>query len=106
MLKYENLCKEFPGGVKAVADFNLEVDKGRIFVLLGANGAGKTTTIMMTLGFIDATSGSIHVNDVDVRKDPIKAKEMIEMGYIPSRKVVDSGHLWWKKTHLEPITFQ
>ena len=74
MLKYESLCKTYPGDIKAVVDLNLEVAKGSVFVLLGANGAGKTTTIMMTLGFVEPTSGFVFVNDVNVQKNPIEAK--------------------------------
>ena len=42
MLKIKDLNKSF-GGLKAVNNVNLEVDKGSITGLIGPNGAGKTT---------------------------------------------------------------
>ena len=49
--------------------------------LLGANGAGKSTTINMLLNFIQPTSGSAMVNNLDVLKNPLKTKEFLT--YIP-----------------------
>ena len=42
MLKIKDLNKSF-GGLKAVNNVNLEVDKGSITGLIGPNSAGKTT---------------------------------------------------------------
>jgi len=44
---------------QAVKNFNLEVNYGEIYGLLGANGAGKTTAIKMLCGLLDVTSGNI-----------------------------------------------
>ncbi len=74
MLKYEKVNKLFPGEVHAVKDLELEVGAGQVYSLLGANGAGKTTTIMMTMGFIDISSGAISVNGDDVSGNPLEAK--------------------------------
>jgi len=55
----DNLCKYFTRGqVKALDDFSLEVDQGKIFSLLGPNGAGKTTLIKTLLNIIHPTRGS------------------------------------------------
>jgi ABC-2 type transport system ATP-binding protein len=43
----------------AVAGIDLEVEPGTIFGFLGPNGAGKTTTILMLLGILPPTSGSV-----------------------------------------------
>ncbi|HEX3798539.1 MAG TPA: ABC transporter ATP-binding protein [Verrucomicrobiae bacterium] len=63
----------------AVDDLNLDVRPGEVFGFLGPNGAGKTTTMNVLLGFVNATSGSAKLFDVDVRQ-PI-ARQRI--GYLP-----------------------
>jgi len=47
--------------VRAVNGLDLAVPKGRVFGLLGPNGSGKTTTILMILGLIRPTAGSVEV---------------------------------------------
>lgn len=63
----------------AVNNLNLKVQAGEVFGFLGPNGAGKTTTMNVLLGFVNATSGSAFLFDVDVR-EPI-ARQRI--GYLP-----------------------
>ena len=58
ILKIEHLSKHF-GGLKAVDDFSMTVEKGEIHALIGPNGSGKTTTINMLNGVFPATSGKI-----------------------------------------------
>ncbi len=45
------------GKVRALQDFTLSVDQGKIFSLLGPNGAGKTTLIKILLGIVHPTRG-------------------------------------------------
>jgi ABC-2 type transport system ATP-binding protein len=77
MLKIEKLNKVYPNGVHAVKDLDLSISKGEIYVMLGANGAGKTTTLMLALGFAEPTSGRVLINDIDVRKEPLRAKKHV-----------------------------
>src|ERR1700733_1525335 len=61
--------KIFPGGVKAVDDFNLNIDDREFIVLVGPSGCGKSTTLRMIAGLEHASSGTISiggrvVNDV------------------------------------------
>lgn len=49
------------GKVKALQDFSLAVEKGKIFGLLGPNGAGKTTFIKLALGIIHPTAGKASI---------------------------------------------
>ncbi|MHC4547815.1 MAG: ABC transporter ATP-binding protein [Planctomycetota bacterium] len=62
VIEARGLAKEFRPpfrrtGVRAVRDLDLQVDRGRVFGLLGPNGSGKTTTILMLLGLLKPTSG-------------------------------------------------
>src|SRR5262245_13321156 len=45
----------------AVADFNLDIEAGEFFCLLGTSGCGKTTVLNMVAGFEPVTSGDIRI---------------------------------------------
>ncbi len=64
-LKIENLNMQF-GGLKAVADFNLDLPEGVIYGLIGPNGAGKTTVFNMLTGVYKPTSGKIKAFGNDI----------------------------------------
>ena len=50
------------GGLCAVNELTMEVNKGEIFGLIGPNGAGKTTIFNLLTGVYQPTSGEIHFN--------------------------------------------
>jgi len=54
------------GGVVAVDDLSLEIERGEFFSMLGPSGCGKTTTLRMIGGFEEATEGTIYLGDADV----------------------------------------
>lgn len=58
MLKLNHLTMQF-GGVTAVADLDLVVNRGEIIGLIGPNGAGKTTVFNMITGVYSPTSGEV-----------------------------------------------
>jgi putative spermidine/putrescine transport system ATP-binding protein len=58
------------GDFHAVRDFTLTVADGEFLVLLGPSGCGKTTTLRMIAGFVEPTTGSIHLGNVDITSLP------------------------------------
>jgi ABC-2 type transport system ATP-binding protein len=74
VLAVRELCKTYAGTV-AVDGISFEVGRNEIVGLLGPNGAGKTTTINMVLGVLEPTSGSIHIQGVDLAKHRSQALE-------------------------------
>ncbi len=58
ILRLENVTMQF-GGVVAVNDLSLEVNKGEIVALIGPNGAGKTTAFNCITGVYQPTNGRI-----------------------------------------------
>ena len=61
VLKVENITMQF-GGVVAVNNLSLEVNKGEIVSLIGPNGAGKTTAFNAITGVYEPTNGRILFN--------------------------------------------
>jgi neutral amino acid transport system ATP-binding protein len=79
LLKATKLSKSF-GGIKAVNDAHIEVNRGSITGLIGPNGAGKTTLFNLLSNFIKADSGSILFDN-----QPIHA--------LPSHQIATKGFI-------------
>ena len=67
LLKAEGLGIQF-GGLKAVDEFNFEIDKNQLFGLIGPNGAGKTTVFNLLTGVYQPTSGRILFEGHPIKK--------------------------------------
>ena len=80
MLKIENLVKKY-GNFTAVDNLNLELEKGDIYGFVGPNGAGKTTTMRIAATLLEATSGTVLVDGINVAEQPVRVRGRI--GYMP-----------------------
>jgi len=58
LLKASKLSKVF-GGLKAVSNFDVELNTGELVGLIGPNGAGKTTAFNLLTGVYEPTTGTI-----------------------------------------------
>lgn len=65
LLKVTNLSKVF-GGLKAVSNFNVDIDNGELIGLIGPNGAGKTTAFNLLTGVYVPTDGQIEFDGKSV----------------------------------------
>ena len=96
MIQLEEVCKTFPGGVQAVRELSLEIERGETLVLLGTSGSGKTTTMKMINRLYELTSGRIVVDGRDIRKqDPIRLRRKIgyaiqHIGLFPHMTVAEN----------------
>jgi ABC-2 type transport system ATP-binding protein len=79
-IEVKDLVKNY-GPIRALDGITFNLEKGEVLAFLGPNGAGKTTAMKIITCYLEATSGSVRVNDVDVREDPLKVRKMI--GYLP-----------------------
>lgn len=61
----EQVCKSF-GGVRAVHDMSLRVEKGRAVAVIGPNGAGKSTLLNIMSGIYQPTAGRLWLDGVDL----------------------------------------
>ena len=77
-IETKKLTKKYKDLV-AVNGIDLNIKEGELFSLLGVNGAGKTTTIKRLSGLILPTSGSIIINGMDMKKNTLKIKEILNV---------------------------
>jgi len=73
-----NLTKKY-GGLTAVDNLNLTIEKGELFALLGVNGAGKTTTLKMLSCLIRPTGGDAVLLGESILKNPNAVKQKINV---------------------------
>ncbi len=66
-LQVNDVTYTYENGFCAVENLSLSVDKGEVIALVGQNGAGKTTTAKMINGLLKPTSGSIILNNKDIK---------------------------------------
>ena len=61
-LELRGVSKSF-GAMQAVADVNIDLQRGEILCLLGPSGCGKTTTLRLIAGFDTPDSGVVRIGD-------------------------------------------
>ena len=77
ILQLTNISKSF-GHVQANKNINLTINKGTIHGIIGENGAGKSTLMSIVYGLYQADSGTIKVNEKEIKlKSP---RDSIENG--------------------------
>ncbi|AVM24731.1 ABC transporter ATP-binding protein [Bacillus pumilus] len=73
--------KKYYEDKQVLKGITFHLKKGESFGLLGPNGAGKSTLIGILTGLIHATSGTITIEGIDLKKETKKAQQMI--GIVP-----------------------
>ncbi len=87
ILKAQNLQKIIKK-TTIIHSVSLEVKSGEIVGLLGPNGAGKTTSFYMICGLIEATGGSVFLDERDITKMPLHRRARLGIGYLPQESSV------------------
>jgi ABC-type branched-subunit amino acid transport system ATPase component len=72
ILVADHVTKQF-GGLTAVRDVDLSIQRGAIVSIIGPNGAGKTTFFNMIVGIIEPTSGSVAIAGRRMIGKPVRA---------------------------------
>jgi ABC-type branched-subunit amino acid transport system ATPase component len=95
MLAVNGVSKAF-GGIKAVDNCSIHVERGLITGLIGPNGSGKTTLFNMITGFYRPDSGSISLHD-----QPIHSLAPNHICHRGIGRTFQITRLFWKMTVLE-----
>ncbi|AHM57902.1 carbohydrate ABC transporter ATP-binding prot ein, CUT1 family (plasmid) [Peptoclostridium acidaminophilum DSM 3953] len=62
-LTFKNINKVYPGNVRAVSDFNLDIKHEEFIILIGPSGCGKSTMLRMIAGLEDITEGELYIDE-------------------------------------------
>lgn len=79
ILETRNLRKEF-GGLVAVADVSMQIERGAMHSIIGPNGAGKTTFFNLLSGKYAPTQGTVLYNGKDITHLPFHRRAHIGIG--------------------------
>jgi ABC-2 type transport system ATP-binding protein len=85
VIRIRGLTKRY-GDVDALGGIDLDVPAGPLVGVLGPNGAGKSTTLKILTGMLAPTTGTVHVDGIDVVGDPLAVKRIV--GYVPESGAV------------------
>lgn len=97
MLEINNLGISF-GGLRAVDDFNITIEKGCLYGLIGPNGAGKTTVFNLLTGVYKPSEGIIKLDGKN-----ITGKPTIEINKAGIARTFQNIRLFPKLTVLENV---
>ena len=93
ILTISDLTKTYAGGLQALKNVSLEIERGEIFALLGPNGAGKTTLINVVCGLVNRTSGTVLVDGHDIVDDYRVTRAII--GLVPQELPTETFETVW-----------
>ena len=89
LLEVRNIGISF-GGLKAVNDFSLTIEKGQLYGLIGPNGAGKTTVFNLLTGVYKPDTGSIFLDGKN-----LTGKKTIEINQAGIARTFQNIRLCW-----------
>jgi ABC-2 type transport system ATP-binding protein len=88
VISVSGLTKTYKGGFQALKGIDLQIRRGEIFALLGPNGAGKTTLISVICGIVNATSGKVIADGLDIVENYRTAR--MKIGLVPQELNTDA----------------
>jgi len=89
MLEVKGL-NQYYGGSHTLWDVDLTVPAGSRLCVMGRNGMGKTTLLKCVMGLLEASTGSIRFDGVDLRKCPAEQRARLGIGYVPQGREIFS----------------
>lgn len=90
-IEFKNVSFKYPDSEEYVLeDISFKANKGETIAIIGSTGSGKSTLINLIPRFYDATSGSVLVDNIDVKNYKLDALHD-RLGYVPQKAVMFLG---------------
>jgi len=86
-IKIDGLSFAYDGHEPALVDVNVTIQQGKMIALVGESGAGKSTFIDVLMGFNEALTGSVLVDDIPLQEFDIKSYRK-RIGYVPQESIL------------------
>ena len=90
LLEIKNLGISF-GGLRAVDNFNITIEKGQLYGLIGPNGAGKTTIFNLLTGVYKPNTGTILLDEKNITVE--QGQEIGKSGMVYVKVKKEYGNL-------------
>jgi branched-chain amino acid transport system ATP-binding protein len=84
VLRVSGISKRF-GGLQALSDVGITIERGQVYGLIGPNGAGKTTCFNLLTKFLDPTRGQILFDGHDITRE--KPADIARRGVVRSFQI-------------------
>jgi branched-chain amino acid transport system ATP-binding protein len=97
ILEIQNCIKRF-GGLIAVKDLSMKLEKGDLYGLIGPNGAGKTTVFNLITGVYSPNTGSINLEGT-----PIEGKKPSQIAALGISRTFQNIRLFQSMTVLDNV---
>jgi ATP-binding cassette subfamily B protein len=90
-VEFHEVTFGYPGGEKPVLhELSFQLRPGATTAIIGGTGSGKTTLLNLIPRFFDVTEGTVRVNDVDVRQQPLETL-WSSIGLVPQQAYLFRG---------------
>ncbi|MBP1993374.1 ABC transporter ATP-binding protein [Paenibacillus eucommiae] len=91
LVEFDQVTFSYPGAEKpALSNISFQARPGEITAIIGGTGSGKSTLISLIPRFYDVDSGSIRIDDIDVREMSQQSLRA-SMGFVPQKAVLFTG---------------
>ena len=97
LLEVTGLVKRF-GGVTAIADLDINVERATVHALIGPNGSGKSTFVNVVSGVQTATAGAVRFNGVNVLDETAQARSRLGIA-----RTFQNLQIWRRMTVVENV---
>ena len=92
-IQFDNVSFKYPNSHRQVlSNVSFTVLEGEKLAIMGATGAGKSTLLNLLPRFYDVTSGTIFINDRDIKEWPLESLRAL-FGYVPQQSMLFSGSI-------------
>ncbi|HJT88828.1 MAG TPA: ABC transporter ATP-binding protein [Bryobacteraceae bacterium] len=90
VIQFRKVHFQYPGGKEVLHDITLDLERGKVYALVGPTGGGKTTTASLMARLYDPTAGTVFLGGRDIRSVP-PAERARRIGVIPQDPYLFTG---------------